>query len=115
MFHYHCQPIRTIDGDTVELDIDLGCHVHIRRIARLRGLDTPEIKGETIAAGEAAKRRLVQMMEQADDDLCCKTHLDRNDKYGRLLVELFAHAEACVSLNEILLNEGHAAVYPRPK
>lgn len=115
MYHYRCESIRVIDGDTVQLEIDLGCHVRIRRIVRLLGINTPEISGETLHAGEAAKRRLMHLMEDAGDDLCCKTHLDRSDKYGRLLVEMFPHSEAPVSLNEILLNEGHAVVYPQSK
>ena len=57
----------------------------------------------------------MQLLDDAGDDLCCKTYLDRSDKYGRLLVEFFPHPEATVSLNEILLNEGHATVHPEKK
>lgn len=111
MYHYKCQAIRTIDGDTVELDIDLGLHVHVRRIVRLRGINAPEIRGETREDGERTKRRLVELIDQAAEDLCCITHLDKSDKYGRLLVALYPHATAVVSFNDTLVRERLAVPY----
>jgi micrococcal nuclease len=110
--HYHrCQLIRVIDGDTVKVVIDVFRGIRAVEIVRLFGINAPEIKGKTRDAGEAAKRRLLELIEQAEDDLHIKTYLDEKDKYGRLLAELFPYEGATVSLNEILVKEGHAVPY----
>jgi len=111
VYHYSCDCIRIIDGDTVELDIDLGLHVHIRRVCRLLGINAPEIKGPSVAEGERTKRRLVELIDQAGELLCCRTTLDRGDKYGRLLVQLYPHAGECKSFNDVLVDEDLAVAY----
>jgi len=108
MYHYRCDLERIIDGDTVVLVIQLGCHVSITRRCRLYGIDTPEVVGADRAAGLAAARRLDELT--VDAELTCHTHLDKNDKYGRLLVDL--HLDG-VSLNQQLIDEGHAEPYPK--
>ena len=52
MFTYAAKPIDVIDGDTVDLLIDLGFGVHIKERCRLYGIDAPEMPSE---AGKAAK------------------------------------------------------------
>ncbi|MFM9961466.1 MAG: thermonuclease family protein [Planctomycetaceae bacterium] len=87
------------------MQVDLGLHTFVRTHARLLGINTPEIHGETLAAGERSKRRLAELIDQAGDDLACRTKLDKDDKYGRLLVTLYPHQEAEISFNEILVKE----------
>lgn len=111
MYFYRCQARRVIDGDTLELDIDLGCRVHTRQIVRLLAVNAPEIRGVTAEAGEQAKRRLLELLRGAGEFLCCRTHLDRKDKYGRLLVNLYASEQTETTLNEVLVREGLAAAY----
>lgn len=95
MYTYKCKVVRVIDGDTVVLDIDLGLFVTIRRSARLLGYDAPEKFGvkkgtEEFEKGVQATIKLTELLgDYANEDFICKTHLDRNDKYGRVLVELF--------------------------
>lgn len=110
-FFYACRVVRVLDGDTVKLDIDLGFGIWARKIVRLLGINAPEIRGETREAGEKTKRRLVELIDQADDDLHCRTFLDRADKYGRPLVQLFPHADTDTTFNERLVMEGLATVY----
>lgn len=111
MYFYKCQSVRVIDGDSLILDIDLGLHIKTRRIARLRGINCPELRGENSQSGQRSKSRLCELIGQAQDELCCRTHLDRDDKYGRILVDLFPSGHPDVnSINSILLNEGHAAL-----
>ncbi len=55
---FHAKVIRIVDGDTVDLEIDLGCYSYIKRRCRLLGFDTPEVVGADRAAGLAASRRL---------------------------------------------------------
>jgi micrococcal nuclease len=80
----HVEVIRVLDGDTVELRIDLGNRCSWQEHFRLYGIDTPEIHGETKIAGEAAANRLRELL--ADGVLMAETL--KPDKYGRTLVRL---------------------------
>lgn len=111
LYQYRCSSLRTIDGDTAILDIDLGLHVHIQRTARLLGINAPEIKGATREAGERSKRRLAELIDSAGDELCCRTELDHSDRWGRILVVLYPHRAAVTSFNDILINERLAVPY----
>ena len=58
MYEYRARCVRVVDGDTLELDVDLGFDCSIRIMCRLEGIDTPEIRGgtaESKAAGFAAR------------------------------------------------------------
>lgn len=56
MWTYRAKYVRAIDGDTIEMCLDLGFYVqHIVRI-RVKGIDCPEVRGETREAGVVAKR-----------------------------------------------------------
>lgn len=112
MYHYQCQAIRVIDGDSLVLDIDLGFHIKVRHTARLLGINCPELRGDSKEAAQNAKVRLQDLCDDVGDDLCCRTQLDRTEKYGRILVELFPHKDAATSFNQLLLNEGLAVSYP---
>ena len=111
MYEYKATVIRILDGDTVELDIDLGCKVHIREVCRLQGIDAPELRTPT---GPAAK----QWMEQAtlDHAVLIRTVKDRTEKYGRYLVWLWCPIpagtyEVSTTLNAEMVRAGHAVEY----
>ena len=87
MYEYQARVIRVIDGDTIELDIDLGCHVHVTRMARLRGVNCPELTGDNREAGLAAKQYTETWL--SGETVRVNTHIDRADKYGRLLVDIW--------------------------
>lgn len=86
MYQYRATLVRAIDGDTAVLDIDLGLHVHTTRIVRLLGIDAPEILGTSKEKGEASKYALASLLSHGP--LRITTHLDKNDKYGRVLGEI---------------------------
>jgi micrococcal nuclease len=44
MYEYHCEVMRVVDGDTLHLDVDLGCDVHTLMTVRLDGIDAPEMR-----------------------------------------------------------------------
>jgi endonuclease YncB( thermonuclease family) len=114
LYTYVAAVERVIDGDTIELNIDLGFDSWIKEKVRLRGIDTPE---QTTNLGKAAKKYVQDQLNKVKF-VVCKTYWD--DKYGRMLVDLFYSpkekdpavvAEKGIFLNQQLLNEGLALPY----
>ena len=92
MFTYQAKLIEVIDGDTVDLLIDLGFGVHVRERCRLYGIDAPEMP---TAQGQAAKAYLESFIGAAAGDLHVQTikmarrPKEKTDKYGRYLAVLY--------------------------
>jgi len=118
MYTYNAHLQRVIDGDTVDVVIDLGFSLKYKCRVRLLGINAPESRTRDLeekARGLAAKKRLGELI--GDGDLIVRTFLDKKGKYGRLLAEIFRAEEfgpppdnKCV--NTIMLEEGHAVPYP---
>ena len=90
-YHYRCRLRTPIDGDTVELDVDLGFHVQITTRVRLDGIDTPELKGKTPeerSMAHFALAKVVRWCQARADRIILRTVKDRRDKFGRLLATL---------------------------
>lgn len=104
----HVEVIRVIDGDTVELRIDLGNRCRWQESFRLYGIDTPETHGETKAAGEAAAGRLRELL--AGGVLTAQTL--RPDKFGRTLVKLAVMSNGWpIDVAFQLISENHGVQY----
>ena len=108
---------RVVDGDTIEVTIDLGFDLHKKERVRVAGVDTPEKRTrdkEEKALGIDATNWLKEKLEGAikgDDDLIIRTELVGGvGKYGRLLGWLYI-GDAEVSLNEVMIDEGYAWAY----
>ena len=107
MYTYNAKVIRVIDGDTVELDIDLGFTIHWKSSCRLYGVNTPELKSsdkdERLKALEA-KNFLIQELPVGSDVTINSKKLD---KYGRPLVEVINnHINIYqMNINQILAKE----------
>jgi len=118
LYEYRAEVVRVVDGDTLDLIIDLGFRTYVRDRVRLYGIDTPETYGvkkdsPEWNAGMAAKERLTELL-QSDNDNVVKvlTHKDATGKYGRWLVEIFVDGpQGSVHVNELLVEEGHAKRY----
>lgn len=119
LYCYKAKMTRMIDGDTVDVDIDLGFHLAFSVRARLHGINAPELRGESKEKGIVARNRLQEMVLGADD-IVVRTFLDEKDKYGRVLVEVLKTYRtqagdelSLVNINERLVEEGLAvkAVY----
>ena len=97
--------MRVIDGDTVVLDISLGCdQVTKKRYCRLLDIDAPEVVGKTKKEGLEATTHLRALLAQADP-LLIRTRLDRSGSFRRLLVELW---DGAICLNEQMIKDGFA-------
>ncbi len=99
------------DGDTVRLDVDLGFGIWRRNVpCRLYGINAPELRGESLAAGRAARDRLRQMLHYDEPDPEPVTIIVRDGeetgKFGRWLIEL--RTEEGLNVNRALVDEGHA-------
>lgn len=114
MYEYRCNVIKIVDGDTVDVDIDLGFGVwlHDERV-RIMGIDTPESRTTDLVEkkfGLAAKERVKQLLGKT---AVLKTQVDKSGedlkgKFGRILGD-FAIGDS--TLSKILIDEGHAVEY----
>ena len=108
---------RVVDGDTIDVTIDLGFDLYKKERVRVAGVDTPEKRTRDLeekALGLDATAWLKEKLESAvkgDDDLIIRTELKGGvGKYGRLLGWLYI-GDATVSLNENMIDEGYAWSY----
>lgn len=97
--------VRVLDGDTVEALIDLGFRTHRQETLRLYGIDAPELKSETRAAGQRAKEHLLTLIESAARLSLTTIKDDGQDKYGRFLGVLWDGEK---NLNQQMILDGHA-------
>lgn len=102
--------IKIIDGDTIDVLIDLGFEIYAQKRVRLYGINTPEVRTRDLdekEKGLAAKARLEELCEtNGDDYLVLKSY--GVGKYGRVLGEIIKNKDV---INNILLAEGHAKKY----
>ena len=108
---------RVLDGDTIDVTIDLGFDLYKKERVRVAGVDTPEKRtrdDEEKALGLDATYWMKEKLEGAidgDDDLVIRTELVGGmGKYGRLLGWLYI-GDAEVSLNETMIEQGYAWAY----
>ena len=108
---------RVLDGDTIDVTIDLGFDLYKKERVRAAGVDTPEKRTtdlEEKALGYDATNWLKEKLEGAiegEDDLVIRTELVGGvGKYGRLLGWLYI-GDADLSLNEMMITEGYAWAY----
>ena len=108
---------RVLDGDTIDVTIDLGFDLYKKERVRVAGVDTPEKRTRDLEEKELgidATNWLKDKLEGAiagDDDLVIRTELVGGvGKYGRLLGWLYI-GDAAVSLNEAMITEGYAWAY----
>ena len=114
MYTYRVKSVnRIVDGDTIDVTIDLGFSIHIDQRVRVAGIDSPEKRtrdAEEKALGIDAPEWMPKRLEKAPE-LIIKTAVEGSmGKYGRVLGWLIV-GEEDVSLNEQMINEGFAWKY----
>ena len=109
---------RVLDGDTIDVTIDLGFDLYKKERVRVAGVDTPEKRTRDLEEKELgidATNWLKEKLDGAiagDDDLVIRTELVGGvGKYGRLLGWLYIGGDASSSLNEQMIEEGYAWAY----
>jgi micrococcal nuclease len=130
MYQYSAVVQKVVDGDTMEIDIDLGLSVwiHSEKI-RLYGIDTPEVYGvkkgspEWVLGNKSSE--FVKMYVKEKDFVIIDTYKDKKEKYGRYLALVYIKIDENVlsgltnirsisdyhCLNDILIGKGLARPY----
>ena len=113
MYEYSCEVTRVVDGDTVDVIIDLGFDISYKSRVRLYGIDTPESrtrdKDEKVR-GLMSKDFLVDMLGKGD--VIIKTKKDKKGKFGRILGELHVGNKGrSVNINKSLIDNFLAVKY----
>ena len=108
---------KVLDGDTIDVTIDLGFDLYKKERVRIAGVDTPEKRTRDLeekVLGIDATNWMKEHLEDTingDDELIIRTELKGGvGKYGRLLGWLYI-GDAELSLNELMINEGYAWEY----
>lgn len=109
---YKIRVTRVVDGDTIDADIDLGFNMTLSKRIRLHGINTPETRTrdkQEKKRGLAAKERLQQIIDAQQGVLFLKS-MDQG-KFGRCIGVLFEQDFDDQSINDMLVEEGHAVEY----
>jgi micrococcal nuclease len=114
MFEYYVKKVtKIVDGDTIDVDIDLGFDISFSSRVRLAGIDTPESrttdKAEK-ALGLEAKAYIKHEIEAAKSVVIKTEKMDSSEKYGRILGWVFLDGSD-VSLNQKMIADGYAWGY----
>ena len=107
-FVYNAILERVVDGDTVDVTLDLGFSVHLKKQrCRLAGIDTPESRTRNLAEKALGKKASARLSE-----LCVGSFLIQSlgkGKYGRILA--IPYTEDGQDICQMLIKEGHAVEY----
>jgi len=113
MYEYKAKVIRVVDGDTLELDVDLGFNLRFRDKFRVVGVDTPEVYGvkkgsvEYVAGKKASEFTTLMICQTKGNMVTIRT--EKSCKYGRYLAEVILSDGR--SLGEELIKSGNAKPY----
>lgn len=109
MYEYNCKVKRVVDGDTVDVVIDLGFDIHYSSRVRLYGIDTPESRTrdkDEKARGFISKDFLKSWLDKGG--VVIRTRKDKKGKFGRILGEMVVDD---ININELMIEEHHAVKY----
>jgi micrococcal nuclease len=121
MYEYNAVLDRVVDGDTIDVNIDLGFNVWKKIRVRMEGINTPESRTRDLEEkkrGLAAKDRLVEILTFNDNK--CVLKVSGVGKYGRALATVLVNSLSplngedgitLVDVNKQLIEEGHAVEY----
>ena len=116
MYAYKCKIVSIVDGDTIDIELDLGFEIRLKERVRLLGVDTPEVYGnKAVPAGQAASaftKAWVQSKVTRDGHFVYESkRYNARDKYGRSLGTITwvdAVPNLTETINVLLLATGHA-------
>lgn len=114
MYEYYVRKIENVvDGDTIDVLIDLGFDILFASRVRLAGIDTPESRTSDKfekALGLEAKEYLKKQLKDAKSVVIRTEKMDSSEKYGRILGWIYINGES-ESINNKMINDGYAWGY----
>jgi micrococcal nuclease len=114
MYEYYVRKVENVvDGDTIDVLIDLGFDILFSSRVRLAGIDTPESRTKDLkekALGLESKEYLKKALKDAKSVVIKTEKMDSSEKYGRILGWVYINGDT-VSLNDMMINDGYAWGY----
>jgi len=114
MYKYYVKKVENIvDGDTIDVLIDLGFDILFASRVRLAGIDTPESRTKDLkekALGLESKEYLKKILKDAKSVVIKTEKMDSSEKYGRILGWIYVNDDT-VSVNDHMINDGYAWGY----
>ena len=110
MFEYKCEVIKVVDGDTVDVNIDVGFSIFHKARVRMYGMDTPESRTRDLdekARGLISKQFILDKVANAKE-IIIKTQKDGKGKFGRVLGKIFIDGE---NINQSMIDQSLAVEY----
>ena len=114
MYEYYVRKVESVvDGDTIDVLIDLGFDILFQSRVRLAGIDTPESRTKDLkekALGLESKEYLKKVLKDAKSVVIKTEKMDSSEKYGRILGWVYINGDT-ISLNDMMINDGYAWGY----
>jgi micrococcal nuclease len=114
MYEYYVRKVENVvDGDTIDVLIDLGFDILFQSRVRLAGIDTPESRTKDLAEkalGLESKEYLKKYLKDAKSVVIKTEKMDSSEKYGRILGWVYVNGDT-ESLNDKMINDGYAWGY----
>ena len=114
MYEYYVRKVENIvDGDTIDVLIDLGFDILFQSRVRLAGIDTPESRTKDLVEktlGLESKEYLKKHLKDAKSVVIKTEKMDSSEKYGRILGWVYVNGDT-ESLNDKMINDGYAWGY----
>jgi micrococcal nuclease len=114
MFEYYVKEVtKIVDGDTIDVVIDLGFDISFTTRVRLAGIDTPESRTKDLAEkalGLESKAYLASILEGAENIVIKTEKINSTEKFGRVLGWLYVNGEID-SVNSEMIDKGYAWKY----
>ena len=115
MYEYRATLLKVVDGDTVDVDIDLGFGVvFANQRIRLYGIDTPESRTRDLEEKKFGKLASQFLVDHLPTTFTLRTRLDGKGKFGRILGELITYYpefDRECSLNTVMIQKNLAVAY----
>ena len=114
MYEYYVRKVENVvDGDTIDVLIDLGFDILFQSRVRLAGIDTPESRTRDLAEkalGLESKEYLKKALKDAKSVVIKTEKMNSTEKFGRILGWIYVNGDT-VSLNDMMINDGYAWGY----
>jgi micrococcal nuclease len=114
MYEYYVRKVENVvDGDTIDVLIDLGFDILFASRVRLAGIDTPESRTKDLkekALGLESKEYLKKALKDAKSVVIKTEKMNSTEKFGRILGWVYINGDT-VSLNDMMINDGYAWGY----